>query len=227
LLTWLLADGEWWTALAVALPAGVGFVDDRGKEHGRDLRARSKGAVLVLAAAIGAAAVFDPIARPIPWLAVALFVFVVTNATNFLDNMNGVAAAIAAVGLLTLPGPTWTTAAGCSALAFVPFNWPRARVFLGDAGAYALGAALALACARASTRVPIPQALAGCALPLLDFTQVVLARLWLGHPPWVGDRRHLTHIAVNLGLHRTAVAPLLAALAGAFALAGQLLAAQR
>ena len=36
------------------------------------------------------------------------------------------------------------------------------------------------------------------------------ARVSLGLPPWVGDRRHLTHIAQNAGVPRIAIAPLFA-----------------
>ena len=58
-----------------------------------------------------------------------------------------------------------------------------------------------------------PLWLLAVAVPLTDFMQVVLMRLIIGVPPWVGDRRHLTHIAQNLGLHRVTIAPLFAALA--------------
>ena len=49
--------------------------------------------------------------------------------------------------------------------------------------------------------------------PLVDFVQVVIARIVLAVPPWVGDRRHLTHILQNLGIARVAIAPIFAAVA--------------
>ena len=58
------------------------------------------------------------------------------------------------------------------------------------------------------------------ALLLGDFVQVITARLILGVAPWVGDRRHLTHIVQNLGLPRPLVAPLFALVAAALILIG-------
>ena len=107
-----------------------------------------------------------------------------------------------------------------AACGFLPFNWPKPRLFLGDGGAYALGLSTSYAVAQAL--LVDPKWLLAIAVPLVDFSQVVVARLVIGVPPWVGDRRHLTHVTQNLGLHKTAVAPLFVALAagvGAAALA--------
>ena len=55
------------------------------------------------------------------------------------------------------------------------------------------------------------------AVPVLDFGQVVAARLYLGFLPWIGDRRHLAHIAMNSGMPQVLVAPVFAcAAAGLF-----------
>jgi UDP-N-acetylmuramyl pentapeptide phosphotransferase/UDP-N-acetylglucosamine-1-phosphate transferase len=216
-MAWPMWSGAPWAAFAILVAAGVGFVDDRGKEHGRDLGWRPKAIGLGIAAAAAATACCDPLAAPLGWLARVVLVFVLTNAVNFLDNTDGVASSLAAVALLAAGrfdgggDSAWLTAAGWTALAFVPWNWPRPRLFLGDAGAYALGIAMALAVAR-STPLLGPT-LALVAVPLADFAQVVVARLWLGLPPWVGDRRHLTHIAQNLGVARWLVAPMFAGLA--------------
>lgn len=213
LLLWLALDQQWLILAACMTVMAIGFLDDRSKERDHDLDWRRKGLALAAGAALGATAIIDPMQAPGAWCLHAVFVFVVTNATNFLDNTNGVAAALAAVGLLQLGGPNWCMAAGCAALAFVPWNWPRPRLFLGDSGAYALGLLLAIASATAAQRSPWPVALAAVALPLVDFVQVLGARLWLGHPPWVGDRRHLTHIVRNLGVPAAAIAPLFTLLA--------------
>lgn len=211
-LPWLLADGEGWLTVACLLAAGTGFLDDRGKEHGADLDWRKKSLGLALAAAAAAAAVASPWAAPVAFVGVAGLVFVLTNATNFLDNHNGVCAALSAASLLSLSGGHGAAAAaGFGALGFLPWNWPRARLFLGDAGAYLLGIVVATTAARGC--VDSPRALFGVAVQLADFVQVVTARLVLGLPPWVGDRRHLTHIAQNLGLPAVWVAPGFALLA--------------
>ena len=80
----------------------------------------------------------------------------------------------------------------------------------------AMKAAVAARCLAAAAAEGWPEAAtmaAPVAVLAADFTQVVLARLMLGVPPWIGDRRHLTHIAMSLGAPRVAVAPLFAALA--------------
>ena len=209
---WLLDARLPWLLAGCATAAAVGFVDDRQKERGGDFDWRWKGLGLALAAGLAATDLVAPQHAPWTWLAVVAFVFVLTNATNFLDNTDGVAAALAATSLLVLGGGGGPAAAvACAALGFLPWNWPRPRVFLGDAGAYVLGLATGWFAARAVAAQPTW--LLAVALQLADFLQVVVARLWLGLPPWIGDRRHLTHIAQNLGLPRIAVAPTFAALA--------------
>jgi UDP-GlcNAc:undecaprenyl-phosphate GlcNAc-1-phosphate transferase len=96
-----------------------------------------------------------------PWLSItitALWFLVVTNAMNFMDNMDGLAAGVATVagslflaGTLLSPQPQWFVAA-CLALlvgaclGFLVFNWPRrggATIFMGDGGSLVLGFLLA------------------------------------------------------------------------------------
>jgi UDP-N-acetylmuramyl pentapeptide phosphotransferase/UDP-N-acetylglucosamine-1-phosphate transferase len=209
---WLVAERAWWPLAAMLVAATVGFVDDGRKETGNGLDWRWKALGLALASGLAATAVVRPEHDPLTWLGVAAFVFVLTNATNFLDNTDGVATSLSAVSLLVLgQGSNWTLAAGFAALGFLPWNWPRPRLFLGDGGAYALGALAGIASASAARHDP--RALLAVAVQLADFVQVVLARVWLAVPPWVGDRRHLTHIVQNLGLPRVLVAPLFAAIA--------------
>lgn len=212
LLPWLLASASPWLMAALVLATTTGFVDDRGKEHGRELDWRTKTVALGIAAALAATAIVDPLRAPGHWLLVTAFVFVLTNATNFLDNTDGVAAGLSAVSLFALGAE----AAGWAALAFVPWNWPRPRLFLGDSGAYCLGMLVAAHAAAAGT-----SQFAAIGVQLADFVQVVVARCWLGVPPWVGDRRHLTHMVQNLGLPARAVAPLFVAVATLLALAGR------
>lgn len=204
--TWLLAERAWWLAAAAGIAAATGFWDDRGKEHGREPGWRTKAVGLAAAALAVAMATRDPLADPLGFAAVFAFAWIATNATNFLDNTDGVACALSAVTLLFATGGEGALgAAGAAAIGFLPFNWPRARVFLGDAGAYALGV---LAAGAVAPHLGADgRGLLFVAVQLLDFAQVVLARLLLGLQPWVGDRRHLTHILQNLGLRRELVAP--------------------
>ncbi|MCC7396076.1 MAG: hypothetical protein IT455_03315 [Planctomycetes bacterium] len=205
-------QGAWFTAAAAMLAAAIGWIDDRGKERGRDLDWKWKALGLGAAALLAAAAVASPWREPWLFVAIAAFVFVLTNATNFLDNTDGVCTALSATSLLLLGnGSAWVMLAGFATLGFLPWNWPRPRLFLGDAGAYLLGVLVATAAAEAARHDG--GALLAVAVQLGDFVQVVAARLWLGVAPWIGDRRHLTHIVQNLRLPRVLVAPLFVALA--------------
>jgi len=209
----LIATQDWLLLAAAVLASLVGYGDDRGKERGRGLPARSKGLGLLLVAALVAVrAVPDVAAAPERFALAWLLAFVLTNACNFLDNTDGVSAALCGTSLLLASGGSGALgAAGFAALGFLPWNWPRPWLFLGDAGALLLGTLVA-----AASTAHLPE-LAATVLPvavqLADFVQVVLARLVLGRPPWVGDRRHLTHVAQNLGLPPVLVAPLFAAIA--------------
>ncbi|MBK8098277.1 MAG: hypothetical protein IPK26_14290 [Planctomycetes bacterium] len=215
----LASGGHWLAATAALLAAAIGFVDDWHKERQRDFDWRLKGAVLALAAALIAGAVFLPWRTPGSFALTWVLCFVLINATNFLDNTDGVATALAAVALLLGGGgeAPWL-GCGAAAAAFLPWNWPRPRLFLGDSGAFLFGVALAT---MTTTRLADGwQTLLPVALLLGDFAQVITARLILGVAPWVGDRRHLTHIVQNLGLSRSLVAPLFALVAAALIAAG-------
>ena len=201
---------------AFVLATATGLVDDWHKDRGQDFGWRPKAALLGLSAALLARDAVDPIAAPAAFAAALALAFVVQNAVNFLDNANGVACLLVACILLpgsAVEGPFWPL--GWLALGFLPWNWPRARAFLGDGGAYLLGCMMA---AFALQGGPTWAGLLPLAVPLLDFVQVVLVRLWLGLPPWRGDRRHITHILQSLGVPSWLLGPLLGAACAAAAL---------
>lgn len=213
----LLRADRPWLAAAVAAAVLVGTADDVLKYRGRDgLGVRWKLLGLLGSSAAIAWATDLPLGAAL--LAFA-FAFVVTNACNFLDNQNGVAATLGGLGLLIvgrgdLDHPA--TALGATWLAFLPFNWPTARMFLGDSGALGLGAGLAglaLSAARTGTGIDWCAAILPASILLLDFVQVVSARVLLGYAPWKGDRRHLTHVLLNHGVPAWALAPGLGLLA--------------
>ncbi|HVN87512.1 MAG TPA: MraY family glycosyltransferase [Candidatus Binatia bacterium] len=182
----------------------------------------------------------------LPWppveiiLLTVLWVVGITNAVNFLDNMNGLCAGLGAVAACSLAAinlrsgehtvAVVSAALAGSCLGFLPYNWPRARIFLGDAGAMLIGFLLAaLSVMGVYTRgahVPVlavftPLFVLG--IPVLDSVLVVLLRLRIGHPPWVGDRRHISHRLVQRGMHPAAAVATLWAAGAACGLAALLL----
>ncbi len=149
-----------------------------------------------------------------------LWILTVTNALNFLDNMNGLCAGLGVIAA-TIFGTTAAAldqylvasiaflAAGAF-LGFLPFNFPRASVFLGDAGSHLIGFLLAVLAILPHFHSPKhPDALAVLtpllvlAVPLLDLAWVVLVRWRLGQPFYVGDTNHVSHRLVRRGFTPT------------------------
>jgi UDP-GlcNAc:undecaprenyl-phosphate GlcNAc-1-phosphate transferase len=92
---------------------------------------------------------------------------------------------------------------------FLPYNFPRAGAFLGDAGSHLVGyllAVLAILPHFYTARHPRPLAvlipLLVLAVPLLDLVWVVVLRWRMGQPFYVGDTNHLSHRLVQRGLTR-------------------------
>lgn len=208
-------------AAAVAVAAATGFGDDLRKNRHDGLGWKLKAAGLLVASGLVVQGTLGLDAVPWPTaLGFVVATFVCVNATNFLDNMHGVATAVAGTGLVLVAADGLSIAAPLAAvwLVFLPFNWPNGRAFLGDAGAYALGTSLAGVALLAADGRPLT-ALAPTSVLFLDFTQVICARLYLGYAPWIGDRRHLSHLLLGQGVPLPLVAPTLAALAALIGLA--------
>ena len=209
---YLAAGGLPWLACAVAIAWLVGLADDFGKDREREVGWGGKAVGLLIATACATAHIDASLELSGTDLSLLfLFLFAVTNAFNFLDNTDGVAASLGLLAmLLVTTGQGILAVVGFVYLGFLPLNWPRPLIFLGDAGALPLGL-----CAGTGAATALPDwaaTLAPVAIPLLDFIQVLGARVAFGMPPWIGDRRHLTHIAMNLGVPRVLVAPLFAGL---------------
>jgi UDP-GlcNAc:undecaprenyl-phosphate/decaprenyl-phosphate GlcNAc-1-phosphate transferase len=204
-------------AFVVAALGAIGLADD--------LRGLPAGTRLVLQVAVGGAAAAaliiwldhaGPLARlsrlGLPSVAmaviltataaaIAVWIAGFVNAFNFMDGINGISAAHAAVGGvaylcigawqhdLFLVGAGGAVAA--CAVAFLPWNVVRARVFLGDVGSYALGGALAVLAASAVLRgIPIEAAAAPLALYLADTAWTLQRRIRAGER-WL--QPHRTH----------------------------------
>ena len=155
---------------------------------------------------------------------VAWFV-VVTNSFNLLDNMDGLAAGVAAAaaaafgvialatGQLFIAFALFTLLGG--ALGFLAYNRPPATVFMGDAGSLTLGyhlAVLTILFTFYDGMHPLSVyfvPLLVLAVPFYDTASVILIRLRAGKPIMVGDTNHFSHRLVALGLSRGAAVGLI------------------
>jgi UDP-N-acetylmuramyl pentapeptide phosphotransferase/UDP-N-acetylglucosamine-1-phosphate transferase len=126
------------------LVAGIGMVDDH-----KPLSPWLRLGVHAVAAATFALAVAGASGDLMTSLIAFVAVMVLTNVWNFMDGINGIAAtqaALVAGGLVLVIGGTWgwmALALMAACLGFLPFNFPKARIFLGDVGSGALGFAVA------------------------------------------------------------------------------------
>jgi UDP-GlcNAc:undecaprenyl-phosphate GlcNAc-1-phosphate transferase len=162
----------------------------------------------------------------------------ITNAMNLLDNMDGLAAGVAAVaaGVLALHALRWgngllAATSLClvgACLGFLLYNFTPATVFMGDCGSLFLGYALGalslvdLGARPVTTLATLAVPVFVLLVPIFDTTLVTVLRLLAGRRISQGGRDHTSHRLVSLGIpERNAVLVLwaLAALGGATSLA--------
>lgn len=149
-----------------------------------------------------------------------LWLLTVINAFNFTDNMNGLCAGLGAIGALLFAviaatsGQYLVALIGflmCGALlGFLPYNFPKARAFLGDAGSHLVGYLLAVMAilphfyTKQNPRLlAVLSPLLVLAVPLADLAWVVILRTIHRKPFWLGDTNHLSHQLVRAGMTQT------------------------
>jgi UDP-N-acetylmuramyl pentapeptide phosphotransferase/UDP-N-acetylglucosamine-1-phosphate transferase len=194
-----------WRVLAtgLALVAGIGWWDDH-----RPLPPVPRLLVHALGAACLAAAMHLQGAGAAAVAATFVLGLVLVNVWNFMDGINGLAASqglLCAAGFAVLLGDAWRLLAGVVAgacLGFLPFNFPRARVFLGDVGSGALGylmAALLAACWASRTPAWWPLLLLPPLAMLVDAGLTLLWRVRRGDRWW---QAHVQHAFQRWSRHR-------------------------
>lgn len=202
----------------------IGLIDDR-----RPLGPWAKLAVMA-GAALAPALLFDVRLLELldarvggSWLSVVLtvgWVVVVTNAMNFLDNMDGLAAGVGAVAgglflVATIVNGQWFVAMTLALLVgallgFLVFNAPRrggATIFMGDGGSLVVGYLLGILTVRTTyyetgsgAWYALFMPLCVLAVPLYDLVTVSAVRIASGTSPFVGDQRHFSHRLRGRGL---------------------------
>lgn len=139
------------------------------------------------------------------------------NLFNFMDGIDGIAASQAAIIFAAASmmlfameerslGFVALVFAGAS-IGFLGWNWPRARIFMGDVGSGALGylvAALALASEAAGAAPILAFAMLG-ALFVFDATATLIRRFWRGQPLAEAHRDHAYQRLVRAGATHRAV----------------------
>jgi UDP-GlcNAc:undecaprenyl-phosphate GlcNAc-1-phosphate transferase len=195
----------------------LGLVDDR-----RKLSARFKLFIQTIVAtgvALGGERLrlFD--VPPLVSVAVTvLWILAVTNAFNLLDHMDGLSSGVALLAGASFLVVALQTGQGFIAAMIVPllgacagflfFNFPPAKIFLGDAGSLFIGfwlSCLTISFTFYDAHYPLYTyfvPLAVLAVPLFDTSSVVLIRFLKRKPIFEGDTNHLAHRLTALGMSR-------------------------
>ena len=206
-------DWPWHLMLASLIMFGMGVVDDF-----KPIAPPPKFVIQLVAA--GIAIYFGNVIHFFPWpIANIVLTFVwlvgITNAINLLDNMDGLASGVSMIAAIILSYYFWrdgnqallllSMSMTGAILGFLVFNFPPAKIFMGDSGSMLLGftlAALAVARQRQASNVfaimgvPILLFL----LPILDTTLVTITRLMRGQSPAQGGTDHTSHRLIAFGL---------------------------
>ncbi len=185
------------TLAALVAVAAIGWIDDH-----HPLATWPRFAVHLVAAGL-AGWMVDPGMPILVFVPVALALAWSINLHNFMDGANGLLAMQASFVLAVLtfalqsvlqPEAAHLAAVGAVAtLAFVPFNLPRARVFMGDVGSGALGLLVGVASVWAwrAGALDLPQILVLSSAFVIDATATLVSRFLRGLRWYAAHREHL------------------------------------
>ena len=185
--------------------------------------------VQILSLPIGGITVGSP---TLSFLITVLTIVLVMNAVNFIDGLDGLVAGVSIIsgGVFLIysyllardisPSNYFNLASLVAAIVvgicagFLPFNWHKARLFMGDAGSMLVGLLMSVAGIAVTGQInpgelgrsellpaflPILLPFAILLLPLADFSLAVLRRVSAGKSPFTADRKHLHHRLLDMG----------------------------
>ena len=175
------------------------------------------------------------------WLSVTLtviWIVFITNAVNFIDGLDGLAAGVSAIMSISLVfisirvGEYSIAILGIalmgSCFGFLPFNFNPAKIFMGDTGSTFLGFMLATLSIQgvfksyAVISFAVPLLILG--LPLFDALFAMIRRILRGQSPMTADRGHLHHRLVDMGFSQKQTVFILYAISGVLGITAVLLA---
>ena len=195
----------------------VGFIDDR-RPLGPWPKFVIEGVIALLVAGPMQVRLMEALPAPVSIALTVLWIVAITNAFNFLDNMDGLSAGVGVIasivfaiaatnaGQVFVPIMAWVTAGAL--LGFLVFNFAPASIFMGDSGSLVIGYTLSVLTILTTYYDPeagmLPLGVVVpfmvLAVPLYDVISVVVRRIRAGQNPFVGDRRHFSHRLVSRGM---------------------------
>lgn len=227
--------------LSTTLICALGLIDDRFNLRGRQKLAgqlMATGVIIASGLVIRRFTIFD-FAVDLGILAIpftAFWLLGAINALNLIDGVDGLATSIGVVFSLALGSMAFATGHEFDALlaltlagslaGFLIFNFPPARIFLGDSGSMVIGLVLGVLAIRASLKGPATVALAAptavWTVLIFDVSMAIVRRKLTGRSLYTTDRGHLHHTLLRKGVSGTRIViwvGFLCAICGAGALA--------
>ncbi len=220
--------------IAMTIMMLVGLVDDRSGGLSALTKIGGQALAIVILISFGVYARVPFLPTSLDYVATFLWIMIISNATNFLDNMDGSCAGISAVSaafialLAAINGQELVAGLAAAVLGaclgFLRYNFKPATIFMGDTGALFLGFILAVLSLQ--LRFPdnsnfvtwmVPPLLLG--VQLFDLSLVTYARLKRGdNPLTTAGKDHTSHRIVGLGFTQRESVMFLYLFGGAFGL---------
>lgn len=142
-------------------------------------------------------------------------VFGVINAINLVDGLNGLACGVSSIAFLSYA--VFASMSGSESVFYLSlvclgatlglfrYNYPKAKIFMGDSGSMFLGFSLAIQAIMltqgkgAGIKPMVPVIILG--LPIFDTVRVLAIRVINGRHPFTADKTHLHHLMMRSGIH--------------------------
>lgn len=223
----------------------IGTIDDWYKTQGKDFSALPKlivqvsAAVLVYASGVSFSGFYNPLSGEyillpvwLQFILTILWIFGVTTVINFSDGMDGLAGGLSAISAGTLFIVALAKGQGTSAimaislvgvaLAYLRYNKPPAKIFMGDAGATFLGFILAVIALdgafKQATVISLFVPILALGVPIFDNLFVVAKRLKQGKPIYQADASQVHYRLLRSGLNPKQVVAFLCLISVCFSL---------
>ncbi|WP_203332381.1 glycosyltransferase family 4 protein [Planococcus beigongshangi] len=164
-----------------------------------------------------------------------IWIIAITNAINLIDGLDGLAAGVSTIALITLSVMAFimgdifvmSTAAilAASSMGFLFYNFHPAKIFMGDTGALFLGfmiSVLALMGFKNVTMVALIIPVIMLGVPISDTFFAIVRRVREKQPISAADKSHLHHCLLNIGFSHRQTVLIIYGIAALFGLAALL-----
>ena len=199
-----------WTCVAILLVFIIGVLDDH-----HDTSPNAKFFIIIFSTIllffdnifIDDLGTFFGLELSLGWFALPFTIFAVTgftNALNLIDGLDGLAAKLSLVILISffIVGYIYddlfmmvlSSAFIATLLGFLIYNWHPASIFMGDSGSLTLGFIISLLAIKSLAYIPTVSILFIAAIPILDTLVVMIRRKLNGRSIFSADRCHIHHI---------------------------------